>query len=460
TAGTVGGILQTLREHSVTVRPLLVASACPSGPLTLGCYEFLKQDLLARLQASMPVSGVLLALHGSAAVEVIGDLEGDLLTAVRDLVGPEVPIVATLDLHAHVTREMVLAADVLVAWETYPHRDAFETGVRGALAILDMLSGRLRPTMALAKVPVLVGGVMGHTEGVGPFADVMRLAKSMERRPEVYSTSAFLVHPYLDLPEMGGGGLVVTHDNMPLARELAGQLAELYWKKRFELEPAVWIPEAAIRRGLEIQGGPILLIETADCCGGGAAGDSAATLKSLLELAPDQPSLVPIVDPQVAVACHQAGKDAEITVALGHHVDPDWGTPVVVTGTVRELSAGEFTYRGGIWEGQTGQMGLSACLQVGGIQIAVGSHATYEWNGEQYELLGMDARLAKFVVVKNPMNYRMTYGEMARGEFLLETPGPTPASLKNVKHHRVARPYFPADQEIAGLKPMVYCRLE
>jgi len=457
--GTVGGMLTTLRDERVEIRPLLVASACPSGPLTAECYRVLKGGLLSRLAAAMPVGGVLLALHGSAAVEGVGDLEGDLLGAVRNLVGPGTPLVATLDLHAHVSRDMVAAADVLLAWETYPHRDAFETGVRGARAVLDMLAGRLNPTMALAKVPVLVSGVMGHTDGDGPFADVMRLTKSLERLPGVYSTSAFYVHPYLDLPEMGGGGLVVTHDDLPLARSLAGRIAELYWQKRFELEPPVFLPAEAIRRGLAIDGGPVLLVETADCCGGGAAGDSAASLKALLESGIDAsgnaPSLVPIVDPLAARECHLAGTGARVTVAVGHQIDPQWGKPVTVSGVVKRLSDGEFTYRGGIWDGQTGRMGPSACLKVGAIEIAVASDATYEWCGEQYALLGMHPERAKFLVVKNPMNYHLAYGVIARGEFLLETPGPTPATLRGVRYRNLRRPYYPADAEIPGLAPTI-----
>ena len=132
TAGTIGGMLQVLRERAATIRPLLVASACPSGPVTADCYRQLKGELLDRLSASLPVNGVLLALHGSAAVEEIGDLEGDLLSAVRALVGSEIPVVATLDLHAHVTEPMVRCAVALIAWETYPHRDAYDTGGRAA----------------------------------------------------------------------------------------------------------------------------------------------------------------------------------------------------------------------------------------------------------------------------------------------------------------------------------------
>src|SRR5439155_4637979 len=147
TAGTVGGILRVLHDRSVTVRPLLVASACPSGPVTADCYRQLKEELLDRLRATLPVSGVLLALHGSAAVEEIGDLEGDLLDAVREVVGQKIPVVATLDLHAHVTEPMVRCADALMAWETYPHKDAFPTGERGARVLLDILDGNLKPAM-------------------------------------------------------------------------------------------------------------------------------------------------------------------------------------------------------------------------------------------------------------------------------------------------------------------------
>ena len=455
TAGTVGGMLSVLRERSVMIRPLLVASACPSGPVTADCYRQLKREMLDRLQAALPVNGVLLALHGSAAVEGIGDLEGDLLSAVRAMVGDTIPVVATLDLHAHVTAAMIRSADALIAWETYPHKDAFTTGERGAIALLDILDGKLRPAMAMAKVPVLVSGVLGHTEMPGPFAETMRLAKSFESLDDVYSTSAFLVHPYLDLPDMGGGGLVITNGNLDQAERLARQVAELYWQKRFELEPPVFLPADAIAHGLRIEGGPVLLVETSDCCGGGAAGDSAASLRALLAAGVDQQCLIPIVDPAAAAKCHAAGEGAVVSVLLGHHVDPKWGEPIAVTGVIRKLSDGAFRYRGGIWDGQAGHMGPSAALHVGKLQIAVASHGTYEWCGEQYELLDLDARSSKFIVVKNPMNYSMAYGEIAKGEFILNTPGPTPATLRGTPFKHVRRPYYPADAEIPGLQPTI-----
>ena len=122
-------------------------------------------------------------------------------------------------------------ADGLIAWETYPHRDTFTTGVRGARLLWDILTKRCRPTMAMAKVPVITSAIHGSTEGDDPFAQVMRAAKTLEGRDGVLSTSAFLVHPYLDQPDMGSGALVITDDDMEIAVSLANQLAEQYWTR-------------------------------------------------------------------------------------------------------------------------------------------------------------------------------------------------------------------------------------
>lgn len=452
--GTVGGALSTL-EGSASLHPLVAALACPSGPLTADCYTQLKSEMLERLEACDDLDGVLMVLHGSAAAANAGDLEGDLLKAIRDLVGPDVPIVATLDLHAHVTEAMVLAADALVAWETYPHRDAFSTGERGARLLLGILDGSFRPAMALAKAPVIVGGVHSGTEGDAPFADVMRLAKSFEAEPTVLSTSAFLVHPYLDLPDMGGGGLVITDDDLPLAVDRARQIAEYYWQRRFDLEADVITPSDAIQRGLKIDGDPVLLAEVADTCGGGAAGDNVTTLRALLEAGCNVPTLVPVVDPAAAARCNKSGVGSEVTLQIGHALDPQWGQPLELTGTVRRLSDGRFDYTGGMYEGQVGHMGPSAVLEVGSIQILITTHATYDWSDEQFRSMELDTDGAKFIVVKNPMNFRVGYAGRYREFFILDTPGSTPGTLRNVRFKRLERPYFPADTDIPDFEPTI-----
>ena len=350
---------------------------------------------------------------------------------------------------------MVRFADGLIAWETYPHRDTFTTGVRGARLLWDILQGRCRPTMAMAKVPVITSAIHGSTEGDDPFAQIMRAAKALEGRDGVLSTSAFLVHPYLDQPDMGSGALVITDNDMGTAVSLANQLAEQYWTRRFDLEPEIHTPDETIAKGLKTDGGPVLLVEAADCCGGGAAGDSVATLTALLDAKVTVPSLVPVADPEAAAACHRAGVGQEITVALGHQLDPRWGKPVAVTGTVTRLSDGRFRYIGGIWDSVEGNMGPSAVLTIGAIQVLVATHGTYDWADEQFRSMEMHPPDAKFIVVKNPMNYRLAYGEIAKAAFILDTPGATPATCRHLPYKYLKRPYFPLDTEIPRLTPTI-----
>ena len=179
---------------------------------------------------------------------------------------------------------MMRHADGLIAWETYPHVDPFTTGVRGARLLLGTLDGAHTPAMVMAKVPILTSAINASTVGDGPFADVMRLAKSFEELPGVLSTSAFHAHATIDVAELGGGGLVITDNDEERAVDLANQIADLMWEKRFALEPDTLTPKEAIDAGINIPGGPIILVECADCVGGGAAGDSVVTVPVLTDL--------------------------------------------------------------------------------------------------------------------------------------------------------------------------------
>jgi len=452
TDGTIGGFLNTLgqSDHQCTIIPTVAATACPGGLVLDSTYQSIKTDLLTSLNAAQSedgLDGILLALHGSAATVSECDLEGDLLQAVRTTVGSDVPIVATLDLHAHVTQRMLDFADVLIAWETYPHADSAETGMRAAQALLDILRGILQPTMAMGIAPVLVGAINGGTAGDGPFAQTMKYAKSMESRPEVYSTSAFLVHPYLDAPEMGGGGLVITNNAPDLARQLARSVADFYWEQRFSLEPTLVAVSDAIQFA-QTKDSTVVLVDTADCCGGGAAGDSIEVLPDLIALGEDVASVMPLVDSAAAEKCHAAGIGALVDLQLGHQHDRKWGVPLDVSGEVIYLSDGKFFYSGGIWDGCEGNMGPAVVLKTAGVYICISSFPTYEWCGEQYSALRIDVTRMKYIIAKNPMNYRMAFGHCCDHFIVLDTKGPTPATCKDLPYSHSHRPAFPWDDEI------------
>jgi len=445
--GVIGGMLSVLRDAGCEPVPLFYASACPSGAVEAAVYDELKNELLRSLSDAGELDGVLLCLHGAGAAVNAPDLEGDLAGAVRARVGEGTPIVGTLDLHAHVTSEMLAHTDALLAWETYPHEDAFETGERGARAMTGILAGRLKPVMAMAKVPVLVSAIHGQTKPPGPFADVMREAKRLEGEGAIFSVNPILVHPYLNMPDMGGGVLVVANDDESVVVSSAKRLARRYWENRIELQPETCTPADAVRRGLQVGGGPVLLVETADCCGGGASGDSVHTLRTLVAEAPEQSAIVPVVDPAAAQEAHSAGLGQVIRLRLGHQLDPQWGERVKVEGVVTRLSDGAFVYRGGIWDGRAGDMGPTAVVSVGPIQIVISGNATYDWMTEQHDLLDLSPADCKFVVAKNPMNYQQAYAGVMKAAYVLDTPGPTPANTNALPYTAMSSGWFPAEQE-------------
>ena len=272
----VAGILAVCAEEGAQVVPLLAARSVSGGVLSDACYAYLKEALLARLRAAAPLDGLMLAMHGSMVTASQLDPEGDLLDAVRQIVGPDLPVVMTLDLHAHVTPRMVRQATALVSFTHYPHDDAFSTGERGASLLLQTVRGEVSPVMALAKVPIICGACNGQTSGDGPMAHLTRRARRLETQPAILSVSCFQVHPYNDLPGMGCGGVVVTDDDPELAACEAQALAAEFWTRRWAFETALLTVPEAVARGQKVDGGPVLLVDTADCAGGGAPGDSVA----------------------------------------------------------------------------------------------------------------------------------------------------------------------------------------
>ncbi len=267
-------------------------------------------------------------------------------------------------------------------------------------------------------------------------------ARAWEEDPRVLSISNLHVHPYLDQPGLGCGGVVITDGDPELAEKIARAIALGFWGRRQEFMPDVFSVAEAVELGRSLDG-PIVLVDTADCCGGGAAGDSIAVLRELLALAVEEPTYLMVVDPVAAAACIAAGIDAEVTIPVGYGIDPSWGEPLTVTGVVTTISDGRFRYEGGLFGGTWGSMGPSAVLRIGGIRLLIMSEPTYDWLDEQYRAVGLDPRRAKFIGAKNPMNYRFAYRDIAAAMLVVDTPGPTPAHVLHLPYERIDRPAFP-----------------
>ena len=456
----VGGFLSILQsEEQVEVVPLVAARANSGNPLSAECYRSLKRRLLEGLRRHRPVHGILLSCHGSMGVQGLDDPEGDLASALRKMVGPRVPLALTLDLHGNLTRSMVQAADFLLGYHTYPHRDAFQTGQRTAGLLLQAARGQSRPAMALARLPLILTSFNASTEGDGPFARLRRQANRMEQtRSEVLSASVFNLGAYIDVPEMGCSALVITEGEEALAGELARRLALQHWGEREAYRVETLTVADAVERGRRIQGGPILLLDTADTTGGGAAGDSIVLVRSLIELRVEEPCLAMVVDPQTVGDCWHLEPGSRFPVEVGHRLDPQWGKPLALEAVLRRKSEGRFRYRGGILGGAEVSMGRTVVLQAGSLQLLVVSRPTYEWADEQYRSMGLDPRRAKFVCVKNMMNFRVGYGGIMKAFFVVAVPGPTPADMRMLPFRRIRRPVYPLDVMLETVEPEMTVR--
>jgi microcystin degradation protein MlrC len=432
-------------EAGATVVPLMASRWNSSSVLQAEAHAVLRETLLGRLREAGPVNGVLLSCHGSMVATDSDDPEADLAEAVRGIVGPEVPVAMTLDLHANVTDRMVRSIDLIVGYEHYPHDDAHTTGQRAARLLLDAIRGRISPTMARVRLPMIQTAFHASTSGDGPFARLERSARAREREAGVLSVSNFHVGSYIDVPEMGCSTLVITDADSGLARRHAIELAEAYWRDRHEyLVDRVSVAEA-VRRGRELDAGPVLLLNTADTTGGGAAGDSISVAAGLLEAGIHEPALAMVVDPPAAAAWHPAGPGARLRLEVGHRVDPRWGRPVLLEGRVAALVDGRFRYTGGIFGGTDASMGPSAVFEVGPLRLLIMTASTYDWADEQYRSAGLDPTTARWVEAKNMMNFRRTYGHVMRAAYVLDAPGPTPADMRDLPFERARRPWFPMD---------------
>lgn len=456
----VGGFLSILQsQEPVEAVPLMAARANSGSPLSAECYRSLKRRLQEGLRRNRPVHGILLSCHGSMGVQDLDDPEGDLARALREIIGPRVALALTLDLHGNLTRSMVESADILVGYHTYPHRDAFQTGQRAARLLLRAVRGQSRPAMALARLPLILTSFNASTDGDGPFAGLRREADQMEQsRPEVLSASVFNVGAYIDVPEMGCSSLVITEGDEALAGELARRLALRHWNEReaYRVEPLTVAD--AVERGRRIQGGPILLLDTADTTGGGAAGDSIALVRELIELGVEDPCLAMVVDPRTVGDCWHREPGSRFQVEVGHRLAPRWGKPLALEAVLKRKSEGRFRYRGGILGGTEVSMGRSVVLETGSLQLLVTSRPTYEWADEQYRSLGLDPRRAKFVCVKNMMNFRVGYGGIMKAFFVVAVPGPTPADMRMLPFRRIGRPVYPLDAMPETIEPEMTVR--
>jgi microcystin degradation protein MlrC len=367
-AGTrteVAGFVEVAACENVGLVPTLTAWASSGGPMRHDDFRWLADQLLDRTRRAGRVDGVLLALHGAWLSDREPDADGWILERVREIVGPGLPIVATLDLHANVTRRMAGAADALVGFRTYPHVDMFETGRRAAELLVGLLRRGRRARTYLSKVPMLAPPENAQTDE-GPLAEVVAEARALERSGRALSASLFPVQPWLDVPELGCAAVVVAEDD---AQAEADGLGRLLWQRRRAFHVPLVAPDEAVARALRAPEGPVLLVDSADGTSSGATGDSTALLGALVRARPTRAALVTVVDPEAARK-GAAADGGEVTMEVGGKLDPVRHRPIRLSGRAHRVP-GRVVFAAGVGDGLASDLGAAAVLESGHLRVLI-----------------------------------------------------------------------------------------
>ena len=359
----IAGYVAAAEDLGLELCPILSASATPAGPVSPEAFEELCGRILAGLEDLGAVDGVLLALHGAMVAEEYPHGDAEVVRRVRELVGPEMPLVVTHDYHANVPPSLVEAADALVIYKTNPHVDQRERGWEAASILARTARGEVKPAMALAQ-PRLVLNICFHNTSLPPVQPILARAVELEQREGILSCSVAGGYQYADVEFMGPSVVVVADGDPELARAEADALSAAMWEARDQMIPGLPGPAEAVRQAMESREHPVTLLDVGDNIGGGSTGDSTLILEQLLAQGADG-WVVTLWDPEAVRACAAAGIGAEVEVDAGGKTDDMHGDPQRVKGTVRTLSDGRYEERerrhGG---GRHHNQGLTAVLRV------------------------------------------------------------------------------------------------
>ena len=444
--GTItGGYLQRCAELGIELIPLIWAFASPSGLVEQASYETMKREFLERLQAAGQVDGCLLDLHGAMVTEDHEDAEGDLITAVREIVGDR-PIVTTLDLHANITATMAAAADVIIGFDTYPHVDMYERGLEAASVMHRILAEGMRPAMSFRQLPLLTGPPAQCT--MKPImSELIDHLHALEQRSGVVTATLAMGFPLADIHDAGAAVLVTTDGDPDLAHRCADEYATCIWERRAEFEVNSLTPAQAVERALQSDGGPFVLAEGADNPGGGGPCDGTHVLRAFVEADVQGGVIAIITDPESVAAAIGAGVSSEVDLNLGGKTIPLHGKPVKVRAYVKGIFDGSYVNKGTMARGRLVEMGRTVVLKIGGIEVIVTERRAQPFDVEALRSVGIEPRDRKIIALKSAVHFRADFTPFAKEIIDLDTPGIHSHNLTTYNYTKL-RPVYPLDPDV------------
>ena len=417
----------------------LYAFAQPAGTTVRSAYESLRDELLADLQAALPLDIVLLPLHGAMVADGYDDCETDIVSRVRQIVGPAAKIGVELDLHCDLTQTLIDLADAVVIFKEYPHVDINERAEDLFRIIAAAAEGKTKPTMALFDCK-MIGLYLTPFEPMHGFVDSMLAA---ETDAAVLSLSLAHCFPWGDVPTCGTQMLAITDNDSELAARLARQFGERLFALRHELDPQSLPLDAALDQALARETGLVVVADQADNAGGGAPSDSTFVLRALLERGATDVALGMIWDPVAVQVAMSAGVGATLDLRLGGKMGPMSGDPldlrVTVTGVIPDMKQ-EWTQTEGTVAIDCGD---AVALRCQGIDIIVNSSRGQVFSPTVFSNFGIDPRAKRLLVVKSTQHFYAGFAPIADDIIYMAGPGAIPPLFRDIPYQRVDLKKYP-----------------
>ena len=476
-SGTLTGFAQEMDAGGPwEMVPITVAATSPGGPVEQAFFEEFLRDVEQRLRAALPLDGVYISEHGAASATADIDADGTVFALVRSIVGAQVPIVATLDLHANVSQRMVDGTDVLISYLTNPHVDQRERGVEAARAMRELLGG-LRTARALVRVPLMPPSVTLLT-GVGerdddiaagklqrPYGELIREGQRHLTGPEqgpasVLNVSICAGFFLTDSPKAGMTVTVTTRGDQHAANRLASQLAQRAWDMRERFVPRLVSMEEAVGRVLtacnDEGAAPVCIADAADNPGGGGRGNTTDVLRALLSVDAREVAVAAFYDPALAREAHARGVGARFEAAFNREEAHPMSAPMHAPAEVLALSDGRCVGRRGSAHGRLLTLGSSARLRLTGldgresgasIDVIVISVRQQCTDPVILEHLGIELAKLRGFVVKSRGHFRAGFDEYFGDSQIVEVdaPGLSSPVLARLPYKHLPRPLFPLD---------------
>ncbi len=476
---TISGYLEAAEELGFEIVPLMYANTGPIGTITKDAYDRLTAEMFGMLKEGGPWDAVLISNHGAAVSEEFPDMDGEFCRAVREIVGDDIPIGITLDMHANVSKEIVEHTDICVVWRTNPHLDPKVRGRKCAELTVRAARGEIQPAQWIEMPPVFVNIVKQFT-GEEPMKSFVDDCIASNDIPGILDTSVAEGYPYADVAKMGMSWIAIAdRGDENLARSVAEGMAKRAWERRAELNIRLPAVSEALEMALEayvaprafgdadevpIDGtalamgeadadgkarpGPIVLMDVGDNIGGGSAADSTHILAEAVARG-IAGFLQTLYDPEAVVACVEAGVGETVSLDVGGKTDEMHGKPVNVTGTVCAISDGKYEEHGAS-HGGFRYYDAGVCVRLdtdGGQTILLTSKRAGNTTRSQMYHIGIFPETYRIIVAKGVVSPRPAYQPIAGKVIIVNTPGVTTADMLTFQYRHRRIPLYPLERQ-------------